>query len=176
MDRKKNKGGFDMKKKVWIGICIGIVLVLMIVGYIVIQGLLHPMNQIYTNIDKMVSKENSYNLFMQEQSIIDTTYEANMELEGMGMIWTYQATSDETIDIRYLLKNSQGQAKLVLVKANGEVQTIVEAKENNNMDVTQMARVTLTKGENFIKVVAKDHAKIEVKLQAPKGNFKKLGF
>ncbi len=165
-----------MKKKGLIGIVIGVVIVLMVVAYIVIQGLLHPMNQIYNHTDKMLSKENSYNLFMQEQSIIDTTYEANMELEGMGMIWTYQATSDETIDIRYLLKNSQGQAKLVLVKADGEIQTIVETKGNNNMDATQMVRVTLTKGENFIKVVAKDHAKIEVKLEAPKGNFKKLGF
>lgn len=164
-----------MKKKVMISAIVLIVIILMLVGYWGLQVVLHPMHQIYTDLRQLASKENVYNLYVQEQSIEDTTYEAKLELEGMGMIWKYNAMSDESMDVRYLLKAMQGKVKLILVKGNGQIQTIVEEKGKTNLETTQVIRITLAKGENFIKVVASDHAQIEVKLEAPKGDFRKLG-
>lgn len=164
-----------MKKKVMISAIVLIVIILMLVGYWGLQVVLHPMHQIYTDMRQLTSKENVYNLYVQEQSIEDTTYEAKLELEGMGIIWKYNAMSDESMDVRYLLKAMQGKVKLILVKGNGQIQTIVEEKGKTNLETTQVIRITLAKGENFIKVVASDHAQIEVKLEAPKGDFRKLG-
>lgn len=164
-----------MKKKVMISAIVLIVFILMLVGYWGLQVVLHPMHQIYTDTRQLASKENVYNLYVQEQSIEDTTYEAKLELEGMGIIWKYNAMSDEAMDVRYLLKAMQGKVKLILVKGNGQIQTIAEEKGKTNSETTQVIRITMAKGENFIKVVAGDYAKIEVKLEVPKGDFRKLG-
>ena len=67
-----------MKKKVMISAIVLIVIILMLVGYWGLQVVLHPMHQIYTDTRQLASKENVYNLYVQEQSIEDTTYELSL--------------------------------------------------------------------------------------------------
>ncbi|MGL6202247.1 MAG: hypothetical protein ACRC3H_25310 [Lachnospiraceae bacterium] len=130
----------------------------------------------YSNEDKIASEYNTFNLFEEEQIIEGETFKGNAEIEGMDVIWTYDAEEAEDIDITYSLNARKGKAKIVLIKPDGAVETINENTSDLKTEDLTTKSLHLDKGENRIKLVASKGAEIEFDIAIPKGEFHELGF
>lgn len=137
---------------------------------------LSPMKSLYSKDSKISSASNSFNLNSEEQSIDTEGYTGKLEFEGMDTIWKFETEKDAEIKISYLLSVRSGKAKLVLINPECEVEILVENKDNTIQEQLEMIRVSLKKGENRIKLVASDKAKIDIKLQIDVGELNKIGF
>ena len=133
------------------------------------------MGSIYSNEEKIAGDTNSYNLDVIEQKIDGHKFTGNIEFEGMDTIWKYQAEEDSLIDITYLIKLTSGKAKLVLISPDGDVVEIVENTDKSDLTETSTTPLSLKKGENRIKLVAKDNAKISFEIGIEVGDFLELG-
>jgi hypothetical protein len=134
------------------------------------------MSSLYSNDSEISSDTNSFNLDNEEQSIDGQEYIGKLEFEGMDTIWRYNAENDMDIKLSYLLSVNKGKAKLVLINSAGELETLVENKDNIIQNDMETITVPLKKGENRIKIVASNKAQIELKLNANVGEFNKIGF
>ncbi|MGF7056907.1 hypothetical protein [Brassicibacter mesophilus] len=134
------------------------------------------MSSLYSNDSKISSDTNSFNLDNEEQSIDGQEYIGKLEFEGMDTIWRYNAENDMDIKLSYLLSVNKGKAKLVLINSAGELETLVENKDNIIQNDMETITVPLKKGENRIKIVALNKAQIELKFNANVGEFNKIGF
>ena len=133
------------------------------------------MGSIYSNEEKIAGDTNSYNLDVIEQKIDGHKFTGNIEFEGMDTIWKYQAEEDSLIDITYLIKLTSGKAKLVLISPDGDVVEIVENTDKSDLTEASTTPLSLKKGENRIKLVAKDNAKISFEIGIEVGDFLELG-
>lgn len=133
------------------------------------------MGSIYSNEKKIASDNNSYNLDVKEQKIDGNKFTGNIEFEGMDTIWKYQAEEDSLIDITYLIKLTAGKAKLVLISLDGDVVDIVENTDKSDLMEASTTSLSLKKGENRIKLVAADNAKISFEIGIEVGDFFELG-
>lgn len=133
------------------------------------------MGSIYSNEEKIASDNNSYNLDVKEQKIDGHKFTGNIEFEGMDTIWKYQAEEDSLIDITYLIKLTAGKAKLVLISPDGDVIDIVEITDKSDLMEASTTSLSLKKGENRIKLVATDNAKISFEIEIEVGDFFELG-
>lgn len=133
------------------------------------------MGAIYSNEKKIASDNNSYNLDVKEQKIDGNKFTGNIAFEGMDTIWKYQAEKDSLIDITYLIKLTAGKAKLVLISPDGDVVNIVETTDKSDLMEASTTSLSLKKGENRIKLVAADNAKISFEIGIEVGDFLELG-
>lgn len=133
------------------------------------------MGAIYSNEKKIASDNNSYNLDVKEQKIDGNKFTGNIAFEGMDTIWKYQAEEDSLIDITYLIKLTAGKAKLVLISPDGDVVNIVETTDKSDLMEASTISLSLKKGENRIKLVAADNAKISFEIGIEVGDFLELG-
>lgn len=153
-----------------------IMLLGVIVSSIIISGCgLNYMSYLYSN-NKKISSDNSFSANNTKQTLDEHGYVGKLEFEGVDTIWSYNTETDTEVEISYLLSVTKGKAKLVLIKPDGEVEIIFESKDNNKQSKTNSTKLSLTKGENKIKLVAKDNANIELKIDASKGDLYKVGF
>lgn len=155
-------------KRVFIGICILLIIFLNSCG--------NSKNLLYTDKSKISGQGNSYNLNVEEQCIDDNSYKGKIKFEGMDTIWEYDCNSENKVEISYLLSVSKGSAKLVLITPDNEVKTIVESSKEDNNNTLETTILDLQKGENRIKLVAKNNSKINLEMKASEGKIYKLGF
>ena len=131
---------------------------------------------IYKDDKKIVSEVDSFNIRNAKHVNDKEGYDGELYFEGMDTIWAIDSNEDSDIEISYLLSVSKGKAKLVLIKPNGELETIVESdkemKEDSNIETT----ISVKKGKNRIKLVGKDDARIHLKCKAEDGEFFEVGF
>lgn len=147
-----------------------------IISALIISGCSVNIKSVYSNTNKISSNTNSFNLNNENQSIDNQSYVGKLEFEGMDTIWTYNAEKNEEVEISYLLSVTKGKAKLVLINSNEELETIIENKDNTQPTDMNSKKLSLTKGENRIKLVAQDNAQIELKINISKGELTKVGF
>jgi hypothetical protein len=134
------------------------------------------MNGIYTNNSKIASAGNSYNLNKKEQTIEEKQYTGQFELEGMCTLWRLDAEEDMEVEVSYLFSVTQGEAKLVLITPDGQVQDIVVNEDKMVQEDVEVIQLALQKGENRIKVVARDKAKIALDMSVSEGQLEEIGF
>lgn len=130
---------------------------------------------VYNSNGKISGPSNTYNLNNDVQTIDGQDYEGVMEFGGMGTVWTYDASSEEEIDISYQLSVSEGDAKLVLISPDGTLTTLVENTSQSQQEEIEAVNVKIQKGENRIKLVATDQSKLELLLSAEVGEFHEIG-
>ena len=143
---------------------------------LIISGCSINTKSVYSNTNKISSNTNSFNLNNENQSIENHSYVGKLEFEGMDTIWTYNAEKNEEVEISYLLSVTKGKAKLILINSNEELETIIENKDNVQPTDMNSMILSLTEGENRIKLVAQDNAQIELKVNISKGELTKVGF
>lgn len=131
-------------------------------------------NSNYNN-EKKIASDNTFNLFEEEQSIEGDNFKGNAEIEGTDVIWTYDAEEAEDIDIMYSLNARKGKAKIVLIKPDGAVETLIENTSDLKTEDLTTKSLHLDKGENRIKLVAATGTEVEFDITLPKGEFEKLG-
>lgn len=132
--------------------------------------------KLYSNESKIVSSANSFNLSIDSQKLSDNNFTGSFTLDGMDTLWSYDAPEDLSINLTTTLLLHNGASKLVLIDGNKKVQTLIEKKGENKKEVSEIIRLDLKKGENRIKILAKDNAKIDLTISCPIGTFKELGF
>ncbi|WP_308780268.1 hypothetical protein [uncultured Clostridium sp.] len=47
------------------------------------------------------------------------------KIEGLDIIWTYEADKDMELDMKYLLNVTSGKVKLVLISADNSVTSLI---------------------------------------------------
>ena len=137
---------------------------------------LHIMNSIYSNENKISSETNSFTLNDNNQIINDQEYEGKINFEGMDTIWTFNAEEESEVEISYVLSVNKGSAKLVLIKSDGTLETLIESSSKAPNDNATSTKLSLKKGEHRIKLVAKNDAEIDLQFKASKGKINKIGF
>lgn len=140
-------------------------------------GAINDMGEIYSNDEKISSDTNTYNLnYIKNQTIDMQRFVGDIEFDGMDTIWKYNAEKDIEIDMSYLLTLSQGTAKLVLIQPDGTVVNITETTKDSDITELQVASLSLKEGENRIKLVAKNKARISFEFIIEMGDFFEFGF
>lgn len=135
----------------------------------------NSMNSLYDNDEEIASENNSFNLNEEEQTINVQQLKGNVEFEGMDTIWTYEADEDVDIDITYLLKVSNGKAKLVLISPDNNTTLIVESTNESELKDYATNTLQIKKGINRIKLVAGKNTISEFDISIPNGRFEELG-
>ena len=154
-----------------------VIILVCILGVIILNGCdMNSKNSIYSNERKISSKTNSFNLRITQQSVNEEGYEGEIQFEGVDTIWKCISDSESEVDVSYLLSLTKGMAKLVLIKPDGEVETIVESEKEVDRNNIISTKIALEKGENIIKLVGKNDAQIYLKLKVPSGEFYTIGF
>lgn len=136
----------------------------------------NPMAAIYDNDSKIASEGNSYNYYRDvKQDFDESDFTASVRgMDGMDTIWSYDCDSDSEIQINFDMANNVGDVKLVLISPDGELKTILECTNEETFEGSKS--LNIKKGENRIKVVARDKAKFDVSLNIDKGSFERMGF
>lgn len=147
-----------------------------IISVLAISGCSANMKSIYSSTNKISSSTNSFNLNDESQTIDNQSYIGKLEFEGMDTVWTYNAENNEDVELSYLLSVPKGKAKLVLINSNGDIETLIENKDNDEPTDMNSVILSLTEGENRVKLVAQDNAQIELKFNISKGKIAKVGF
>lgn len=137
-----------------------------------IMGCSNMIDGMYDNDKAIKDTSNSYNLGEETQNIEGLNYLGTVEFEGMDTIWKYETTEKETLKISFSLNIEAGEAKLVYISPEGDIQTLVD-KSTDSMIYQE---IELEKGLNRIKVMAKNKAKLDLTLQVSSGELKRLGF
>lgn len=121
--------------------------------------------------EKLIAKDyNTYNLIECKQSVEGNILSGSAKrLEGMGVIWKWNASEDMDVSITYQLKVLSGKAKLVLIHPDDMLDTLVEytADSDNGQEVTDTFKAK--KGKNRIKLVGAKGTKVEFKICIDKG-------
>lgn len=94
----------------------------------------------------------------------------------MDTIWTCNSDSKSEVEVSYLLSVTKGMAKLVLIKPDGELETIVESEKEVDRNNITSTKIALEKGENILKLVGKNDARIYLNLKVSSGKLYKIGF
>lgn len=131
---------------------------------------------IYNSDDKISSSTNSYNLDGVAQSIEGEKFVGQVEkFEGMDTIWTYEATEDMELEIKYLLNAMKGSVKLVLISPDGSLTNVIERSDNATFTDYATSIMKIKKGTNTLKMVGSKDCSINFEITAPCGEFKQLG-
>lgn len=120
---------------------------------------------VYDNNRRIAGQSNTYNKVNYKQSQKDNTYKISCELfEGMDTIWNYNASEDMEIQMEYTLAVESGKAKLVLISPDGEVETITEVTNENEVNDSVEVTLQLEEGENRIKLVGGADTSVDLEM------------
>ena len=107
----------------------------------------------------------------RQESDEQGTEGAFSRMNGMVMIWNYDAPGDSAMDIRYLLNVTGGSVKLVWIAPDKTVSTIVEIHGKAVMDDYAAISLPIKKGFNIIKLVGAGEADVEFEVKIGAGSF-----
>ena len=160
-----------MKKKLHFIILVGVIVYGAIFIAIMLYTIFTP-STVYDNQELIAKNQSSANKMNYKLSRHDgTTTITCGKMQGMDIIWEYEADEDAVCQMYYNLKVTSGKAKLVLIQPDKTVITLAEqdstANENSqtaesittdNTDETTstegpMVELDLKKGKNRIKIV-----------------------
>ena len=113
--------------------------------------------------DKKISQSDRYATEMSVFNNIDGGYSFTAsKFNGRKTLWTKQLKGAEDPEIHLKLSLSKGQAKVVCVDGDRNVTTIVECDPDNSTNGIVTKTVSLTKGQNELKIVGYDCEDVEL--------------
>ena len=122
-------------------------------------------SSVYDNDRKIASQSNTYNKVNYEMSENNGTITLSCEVfEGMDTIWSYTASEDMKVNIRYSLKVDNGKAKLVQILPDGALETIVEVTDETEEADKVEKTLQLKKGKNRIKIIGGEDTAVKLEL------------
>ncbi len=146
-----------MKKKVGV---IFLCIVMLLTGCTSVD-----VTEVYDNDKKIASQSNTYNKVNYKMSEKNGTITLSCEVfEGMDTIWSYTASEDMEVDIRYSLKLESGKTKLVQILPDGTLETIVEVTgESEGVEGIEKT-LQLKEGKNRIKIIGGKDTSINLEM------------
>lgn len=100
-------------------------------------------------------------------------YMGDAYIKGYRTIWEYNAKKDETIDVKYSLNIESGEVGLVYINPNNQME-FLELLEDEKTDEVITKKLKVKKGNNRIKIVAKNMAYFTLSLEIHVGKIKPI--
>ncbi len=168
MEKKQDRAS-KKSRRFKIGRNIGILLLSMGVLLTGCSGI-SDMVAVYDNEARIASQSNSYNKVNYRQSEKNNTITVVCEtFEGMDTLWDYDAEGTESFDFAYDLKSESGKAKLVLIRPDGSLETLVEVTDKTEGRKAEGAMtLEMEAGRNRIKLVGGEDTQIDLEMTMTK--------
>lgn len=130
------------------------------------------MADIYYDAKQLGSYYSNYELSGSTQSIgEDTIFGTYKGLNGMVMLWNYEAPGDIALDIDYKFQVLHGKVKLVMVDPEGQIHTIEELSGGATSDGMKTESFSMYDGLYRLKLVGTDDAEVEFAVEIDEGDF-----
>lgn len=131
---------------------------------------------IYDSDEQISSTSNVYNLINVTQAIDGQELTGEVEkFEGMDTIWSYEATEDMELEMKYLLNATKGKVKLVLISPDNSLTNVIERSDKATFTDYATSTMQIKKGKNKLKMVAGKDCKVKFDITIPCGKFKEIG-
>ncbi len=128
----------------------------------------------YTDDIKIASEQCNYASTFQMQNIVGNEYRGDMGFEGLATLWSSSAEAYQEVPLSYFLGVTAGQAKLVLVTAEGDLTTITEVSADQEPEQQGTLSLPLQKGKNRLRLAALPGTRLTIQLQTNTGTFQML--
>ena len=119
----------------------------------------------YDSVEKIIESEDRY---AKESSVfnpIDGGYSLVVsKFDGRQTLWTDTLEESQSVEIELSFVLTEGQAKIVHIDAEGNVTTLIECTPETSTDGYVTKTVSMTAGENRIKIVGFDCKNIDLKV------------
>lgn len=119
----------------------------------------------YDSVGKIIENEDRY---VKECSIfnpIDGGYLLTVsKFDGRQTLWTDTLENSQSVEIEFSFVLTEGQAKIVHIDAEGNVTTLIECTPETCTDGYVTKTVSMTSGENRLKIVGYDCENIDLKM------------
>ncbi len=119
----------------------------------------------YDSVEKIIESEDRY---AKESSVfnpIDGGYSLVVsKFDGRQTLWTDTLEESQSVEIELSFALTEGQAKIVHIDAEGNVTTLIECTPETSTDGYVTKTVSMTTGENRIKIVGFDCKNIDLKV------------
>jgi len=121
--------------------------------------------QEYNSLQKIAETNDHY---AKENSVfnpIDGGYSLTVsKFNGRETLWTDTFDENQSIEIDFSFRLSEGQAKIVHIDAEENVTTVIECTPETSADGYITKTISLTSGKNRLKIVGYDCKDIDLKM------------
>lgn len=129
-------------------------------------------DNLYNDSTSIINEDNLCSLEEATTKKEGTLYEKTLNgSSGIETIWNYKIMTNEDIDMQFSLSAESGSAKLVLITGSDEIFNIAEISNGEYIGEVDVASLSLDKGNNRIKLITKDKARVSLKLTIAEGNY-----
>ena len=119
----------------------------------------------YDSVEKIIESGDRY---AKESSVfnqIDGGYSLVVsKFDGRQTLWTDTLEESQSVEIELSFALTEGQAKIVHIDAEDNVTTLIECTPETSTDGYVTKTVSMTPGENRIKIVGFDCKNIDLKM------------
>lgn len=119
----------------------------------------------YDSVEKIIESEDRY---AKEGSVfnpIDGGYSLTVsKFDGRQTLWSDTLENSQSVEIKVSFMLTEGQAKIVHIDAEGNVTTLIECTPETSTDGYVIKTVSMTSGENRLKIVGFDCENIDLEM------------
>lgn len=119
----------------------------------------------YDSMDKIIENEDRY---AKEDSVfnpIDGGYSLTVsKFDGRQTLWKDTLENSQSVKIEFSFELTKGQAKIVHIDTEGNVTTLIECTPETSTDGYVTKTVSMTSGENRLKIVGFDCENIDLEM------------
>ncbi len=119
----------------------------------------------YDSVEEIVESEDRY---AKESSVfnpIDGGYSLVVsKFDGRQTLWTDTLEESQSVEIEFSFALTEGKAKIVHIDADGNITTLIECTPETATDEYVTKKVSMTAGENRLKIVGFDCENIDLKI------------
>lgn len=119
----------------------------------------------YDSVEKIIESEDRYAKESSVFNSIDGGYSlVVLKFDGRQTLWTDTLEESQSVEIEFSFALTEGQAKIVHIDADGNVTTLIECTPETSTDGYLTKTVSMTTGENKLKIVGFDCENIDLKM------------
>lgn len=119
----------------------------------------------YDSVAKIIENEDRYAKVSSVFNPIDGGYSLTVsKFDGRQTLWTDTLENSQSVEIEFSFVLTEGQAKIVHIDAEGNVTTLIECTPETSTDGYVTKTVSMTSGENRLKIVGYDCENIDLEM------------
>lgn len=119
----------------------------------------------YDSVEKIIEVEDRYAKEGSVFNSIDGGYSLVVsKFDGRETLWTDTLEENQSVEIEISFVLTEGQAKIVHIDADGNVITLIECTPETSTDGYVTKKVSLTSGQNRLKIVGFNCKDIDLKI------------
>ena len=119
----------------------------------------------YDSVEKIIESEDRY---AKENSVFNSIsggYSLTVsKFDGRQTLWSDTLENSQSVETKFSFMLTEGQAKIVHIDAEGNVTTLIECTPETSTDGYVTKTVSMTSGENRLKIVGYDCENIDLEM------------